>query len=249
MAQMSLGLIETIGLTAAIEAADTAVKAANVRLVGYELARGSGMTTVKIEGDVGAVKAAVSAASAAAARVGKIVGAHVIARPAEELSVLICNGDTVGYEIPAAASPKAAQTGAVIAPDAPETKLEDEAPAGLIETQAPQVAPAVELPAKADAAAPTDEEGAKVQPVEKHLDESLAAKPAAVEESQTAPEAGIPGLPVQTQTSAEQALTEPSLPKLTEAEPKATRGVRQAGRKKGAKSSEKAKSKPSGKTE
>ncbi|PWC19028.1 BMC domain-containing protein [Brenneria corticis] len=66
MAKQSLGLIETVGLVAAIEAADAAVKSANVNLVGYELAKGGGMVTVKLEGEVGAVNAAISAASHAA---------------------------------------------------------------------------------------------------------------------------------------------------------------------------------------
>ena len=116
MAKKSLGLIETIGLTAAIEAADIAVKTANVTLVGYELAKGSGMTTVKIEGDVGAVKAAISAASAAAARVGKIVSVHVIARPSEGLSALICNKDTVGCKPSVITVPEQIPT---VAPSAP----------------------------------------------------------------------------------------------------------------------------------
>ncbi|PKU24077.1 BMC domain-containing protein [Telmatospirillum siberiense] len=80
----SLGLIETWGLTAAIEAADAGAKAANVSLLGLELARG-GLVTVKFSGDVAAVHAAVSAASVAAGRVGKVVSTHVIARPNEQL--------------------------------------------------------------------------------------------------------------------------------------------------------------------
>lgn len=99
MAQQALGLIETIGLIAAIEAADAAVKAADVRLVGYELARrGRGMTTVKLLGDVAAVKAAVDAGNAAASRVGKVVSVHVIPRPHEESTMLITTQDTVGCE-------------------------------------------------------------------------------------------------------------------------------------------------------
>jgi microcompartment protein CcmL/EutN len=94
----ALGFIETIGLTAAIEAADTAVKAANVRLIGYELAKGDGMTAVKIEGDVGAVKAAVTAAQAAAARVGTVVSVHVIPRPARGLEQIVLTDETVGLE-------------------------------------------------------------------------------------------------------------------------------------------------------
>lgn len=93
----SLGLIETIGLTTGITAADAAVKSANVTLVGYEMAKGSGRTVIKVEGDVGAVKAAVDAACAAALRVGQIAGAKVIARPSESLESMIRNKDTVGY--------------------------------------------------------------------------------------------------------------------------------------------------------
>lgn len=93
----SLGLIETIGLTTGITAADAAVKSANVTLVGYEMAKGSGRTVIKVEGDVGAVKAAVDAACAAALRVGQIAGAKVIARPSESLESMIRNKDTIGY--------------------------------------------------------------------------------------------------------------------------------------------------------
>jgi microcompartment protein CcmL/EutN len=92
----ALGFIEAIGLTAAIEAADSAVKSANVRLLGYELARGDGMTTVKIEGDVGAVKSAVKAAEAAAAKVGRVISTHVIPRPAEGTRQIVLSRETVG---------------------------------------------------------------------------------------------------------------------------------------------------------
>jgi hypothetical protein len=105
MVQPSLGLIETLGLVAAVEAADAAVKAANVRLVGYELAKGDGRTTVKVLGDVGAVNAAIAAARAAAARVGRVVATRVIARPAEGLAGLIFSPDTVGVLSPAVPPP------------------------------------------------------------------------------------------------------------------------------------------------
>jgi len=101
----SLGLIETIGLTAAIEAADTAVKSANVQLVGYELTKGGGMTVVKVEGDVGAVKAAIEAARVAALKVNQVVSVKVIARPAKDIEGLIRNADTVGYDPPKDAVP------------------------------------------------------------------------------------------------------------------------------------------------
>ena len=88
MTSDALGMIETKGLVAAIEAADAMVKAANVRLVGYEKI-GSGLVTVMIRGDVGAVKAAVDAGSGAAGRVGEIVSTHVIPRPHGELSLIL----------------------------------------------------------------------------------------------------------------------------------------------------------------
>ncbi|MGI8384646.1 BMC domain-containing protein [Robertmurraya sp. P23] len=85
MARNALGLIEVVGMTAAIVAADTAVKSANVRLLGYENSKGGGMITVKFEGDVGAVKAALEAASSAASRVNRIVSKHLIPRPSDEI--------------------------------------------------------------------------------------------------------------------------------------------------------------------
>lgn len=76
----ALGMIETKGLVGAIEAADAMVKAANVILTGYEKI-GSGLVTVMVSGDVGAVKAAVDAGAAAARNVGEVVSVHVIPRP------------------------------------------------------------------------------------------------------------------------------------------------------------------------
>ena len=97
----SLGLIETQGLAAGIEAADAAVKSANVRLIGYELTKGGGWTTIKVEGDVGAVKAAVDAARMAAAKVNQVVSTRVIPRPSAGLDLLVHNPDTVGDAQPA----------------------------------------------------------------------------------------------------------------------------------------------------
>ena len=85
----ALGLIEVVGLVGAIEVADTASKAADVRVIGYELTKGSGMVLVKIVGGVSAVKAAVDAASMAAERVSQVVSKHVIARPSNELDKII----------------------------------------------------------------------------------------------------------------------------------------------------------------
>ena len=80
MALEALGMVETRGLVAAIEAADAMCKAANVTLVGTEKI-GSGLVTVLVRGDVGAVKAAVEAGESAASRLGELVATHVIPRP------------------------------------------------------------------------------------------------------------------------------------------------------------------------
>lgn len=85
----SLGLIEVVGLVGAIEAGDTAVKAANVRLIGLELTKGGGMVTVKIEGEVSAVKAAVEAGVMAAERLTTVVSKLVIARPSVEVGKMV----------------------------------------------------------------------------------------------------------------------------------------------------------------
>ena len=84
----ALGMIETKGLVAAIEAADAALKAANVTLVGKELV-GGGLVTVMVRGDVGAVKAATDAGAAAADRVGELISVHVIPRPHSEVELIL----------------------------------------------------------------------------------------------------------------------------------------------------------------
>ena len=98
MSRQALGIIETLGLAAAIEAADAALKSAQVELIGYELAKGSGMTTVKVMGNVGAVKAAIEAARIAASKVNTICGYRVIARMSEGLDIMVYNEETVGYK-------------------------------------------------------------------------------------------------------------------------------------------------------
>ncbi len=80
MEKQALGMVETRGLIGAIEAADAMVKAANVKLMGKEKV-GSGLVTVMVRGDVGAVKAAVDAGAAAAKRVGELFSVHVIPSP------------------------------------------------------------------------------------------------------------------------------------------------------------------------
>jgi microcompartment protein CcmL/EutN len=88
MLDFALGLIETRGLVGAIEAADAATKAADVKLVGKEKVR-NGLITIKLIGDVAAVRAAVDAGSAAAARVGELISTHVIPRPVADLENII----------------------------------------------------------------------------------------------------------------------------------------------------------------
>ena len=88
MVQQALGMVETRGLVAAIEAADAMLKAANVTLVGTEKI-GSGLVSVMVRGDVGAVKAAVEAGSANASRLGELVATHVIPRPHTDVEKIL----------------------------------------------------------------------------------------------------------------------------------------------------------------
>ena len=88
MEKQALGMVETKGLIGAIEAADAMAKAANVMLVGKEQI-GSGLVTVMVRGDVGAVKASVDAGAAAAKRVGELVSVHVIPRPHDDVENIL----------------------------------------------------------------------------------------------------------------------------------------------------------------
>ncbi len=93
----ALGLIETVGLAAAYEAADTAVKTASVELIGYELSKGDGMVTVKIAGNVGAVQAGIRAAQLSASLVSKVFSVQVIPRPSRSLDAMVFTDETVLY--------------------------------------------------------------------------------------------------------------------------------------------------------
>ena len=88
MSKEALGMVETRGLTAAIEAADAMVKAAEVTLIGTEKI-GSGLVSVMVRGDVGAVKAAVEAGSDSAGRLGELVAVHVIPRPHADVEKIL----------------------------------------------------------------------------------------------------------------------------------------------------------------
>ena len=88
MSQEALGMVETRGLTAAIEAADAMTNAAEVVLIGTEKI-GSGLVTVMVRGDVGAVKAAVEAGTSAASKLGELVATHVIPRPHNDVEKIL----------------------------------------------------------------------------------------------------------------------------------------------------------------
>ncbi len=88
----SLGLIETIGLTGAIAASDAMLKAANVKMVGGITRVGSGLITVMVQGEVGAVKAAVEAGEQAAGRLTEVKSVHVIPRPHSDVEKVFLTG-------------------------------------------------------------------------------------------------------------------------------------------------------------
>ena len=88
MELQALGMVETRGLIASVEAADAMLKAANVVLVGTEKI-GSGLVSVMVRGDVGAVKSAVEAGSVAAERLGELIAVHVIPRPHDDVEKIL----------------------------------------------------------------------------------------------------------------------------------------------------------------
>ncbi len=98
MSGQSLGLIETVGLAVAVEAADAAMKSANVELMGYELSKGGGLVTVKLTGEVGAINAAVAAGVASASKIGSVFAWKVIARTAAGIENMLESDETCGLE-------------------------------------------------------------------------------------------------------------------------------------------------------
>ncbi len=137
MVDYALGLIETRGLVGAIEAADAALKAAEVELIGKERAE-AGLITIKIKGDVAAVRAAVDAGAAAAQRVGELVSVHVIPRPDQETEIVVYPAQRPPQPVKAGPRPAAAprtpprEKPAVQEPD--QTPEEPAAPAAEEET-------------------------------------------------------------------------------------------------------------------
>lgn len=100
MTVRALGMIESVGMAATVAAADAAVKSAHVTIIGYELTKGNGMVMIKFAGNVGAVKAALEAATVAAEKVGKVVSKHFIPRPHDDLEKLINNEETISTVYP-----------------------------------------------------------------------------------------------------------------------------------------------------
>jgi microcompartment protein CcmL/EutN len=160
MPQLSLGTIEVLGLPAAVEAADVALKTADVKLIGYETTDGMGMVAVKIEGQVSAVQAAVAAASAAAGRVSKVFATSVIARPSEQLPPVVYTAETVGYTVQKAAAPTpvpapepvpgpvpAAPVAEASSSSAIVTEVAEPTPEPLVEPAETIAAPVTEVPA------------------------------------------------------------------------------------------------------
>ena len=125
----ALGSIEVVGLVAGVEAADVACKTADVTLIGYELARGGGYVTVKVEGQVAAVQAAMAAAEVAASKLTRVVSRIVIPRPHQELEPIVFSAATVGLTKPA---PDAKATNPAAKAKAPEKTK----PASKTETKA-----------------------------------------------------------------------------------------------------------------
>ena len=113
----ALGMIEVYGYLTAVEALDSALKAANVSRLGVEKVRG-GLVTVLVEGDVGAVKAAMDASAAAAERVGTVISVHVIPRPADVVTRMLKGGKEP--EEPTPPEPTPPKPESTVMPEEPE---------------------------------------------------------------------------------------------------------------------------------
>lgn len=208
-----LGFIETFGLAACVAAADAAVKSANVRLLGYEYAKGGGMCTVKVEGNVGACRAAIAAGKKAAEAVnGSLSGTKstlLKARPADGMrELLVDNRETVGGDIALAEGyrPKGDTKKAVLVKNwKPKTEPEvevvtEEAPEPPVVEESEEEEPTSEEPEteevkeEAPVEEPKAEESAEEPPVEEApveeapVEEPKAEEPAAEETPVEKPE-------------------------------------------------------------
>ena len=210
-----LGFIETFGLAACVAAADAAVKSANVKLLGYEYAKGGGMCTVKVEGNVGACRAAIAAGKKAAEAVnGSLSGTKstlLKARPADGMrELLVDNRETVGGEIALAEGyrPKGDTKKPVLVKNwKPKTEPEVE----VVTEEAPEP-PVVEEPEEEE---PTSEEPETDEVKEEAPVEETPVEEAPVEEpkaEEPAPEAPAEETPVE-KAEAEEAKSEKTEPK------------------------------------
>ena len=171
----ALGMIETRGLVAAIEAADAMVKAANVTLTRKEEV-GGGLVTVMVRGDVGAVKAAVDAGAAAAERVGELISIHVIPRPHEELEWILTDPDP-------GAAPKAPED---------DSDAEEEEPVQTEQAAAEVKETGTEVPEETEAAKPEETRASEEQPEESGEAEASPVEPA---EALNEPEVTVEAVP------------------------------------------------------
>ena len=205
----ALGLIEVKGLAAAINVSDVMVKSANVQVIGIEKAKGMGWMTVKVEGDVGAVKASVDAGKASAISTNSYVTSLVIPRPAQGLT------DVFGKQAKEEEAPTPVKEEKPKAAAKPVAK----APAKPASKPAPKAAP------KAEKA--TAKPAVKAQPVAKteakapvKAPEPVKATPAKVETSQAKPEVKAPVKPVAPSTPEKATSTPPTAAPKKEEIPK-----------------------------
>lgn len=175
MRNKSLGLIEVRGLVTAVEAADAAVKSADVELVGYEKTNGMGWITVKLLGDVSAIEAAIAASRAAAERVGEVISTCVIARLGDGVESVIESGDTVGSS----------------QPEAPVQPMQAEESAAATEA----------IPVQAEQQAPMKEPEKNAKPPKQPADKKKAETLSAKQKPQAASTKKAENKPVMKQTS------------------------------------------------
>ncbi|WP_338570185.1 BMC domain-containing protein [Arachnia propionica] len=166
----ALGSIEVVGLVAGVEAADVACKTADVTLIGYELAKGGGYVSIKVEGQVAAVQAAMDAAEVAASKLTRVVSKIVIPRPHPELEPLVFSAATVGLATP---TPQAKAT----TKPAATTKVKAKAPGAT--TPAPKA-----RAAEKSGPAPAPKANAKPEPTPR----PEQARPASGSDQKSAPE-------------------------------------------------------------
>lgn len=188
----ALGMIETRGLVAAIEAADAMVKAANVTLTCKERV-GGGLVTVMVRGDVGAVKAATDAGAAAAERVGELISVHVIPRPHEELEEILGDPDDAAPKAPEGPvkedPPTNPKEAAPVEEDLkePEASVTEEEPEVSGEPEMEQT----EEPEEAQTESETVETQETAQPEESETEEPEETDQAAGPEMAGQPETGV----------------------------------------------------------